>query len=360
MAFSTVTYTVPNPAVTEYAIPFPFLQDNNITVEVNGVDTPDFDIAPTKDSLDITAPPLLPDDLVTITRTTPINVPLVAFADPATLRRDDLDRMQKQLLYAVQEAVDGSTSGLQLDLADSKWDAEDRPIKDLEDPTNAQDAATKGWVESAFVTGGVLPTPVLADALKFLRVNTLGTGYLLSPSLTERYLLRIQSQGSGPVGWNLGWVLPAFAANFNNHDDQRAPLEIVEDFNDLGLLSLADDYTVTVGAGQWVIEVNWTVRGLTDTANVNITEAQMAITDELGAPLTNATSPEVITGYAVQVQDSGATITKTGGISTRLHMVYFANFVANTNINFRGRGSTSSHAVVVDYPSFISITRVTR
>jgi hypothetical protein len=363
MALSTVTYTVPDPVETEYAIPFGFLRDGHISVEVNGTPTTGFTIASTKDTLDIASPTLLPDDLVTIARTTPLT-PLVTFSDASTLRRSDLETMQLQLIYSLQEASDGSTSGLQLDLADSKWDAQGRILKDLDDPTAATDAATKGWVETAFATGGVLPVPSLSTALYFLRVNALGTGYTLSTSLQEEYLFRVKEQTSGPFGYASGgvggWQLPAFSSGFSN-SSQRAPLELVGSYNDLGLVSLdANTFDLTIGAGQWVIEVDWHLRGLTDTGNVNTTSGQFAITNNSGTALSNGTSALVNTGYAVQVQDSGATITKTGGTSAQVSLTYFANFGSTTTINIRGRASTSSHSVVVDFPSFIKVRRITR
>lgn len=359
MAFSTVTYTVPDPVETEYAIPFGFLRDGHISVTVNGVAATAFTIAGTKDSLEITNPTLLPDDIVTIKRTTPLT-PLVSFNDASTLRRTDLDTMQLQVIYALQEVSDANTSGLQLDLADTKWDAEGRPIKDLANPTNAQDAATKGWVETAFTTGGVLPVPSLATALYFLRVNAAGNGYTLSTSLQEEYLFRVKQQSSGPFGFAGGWQLPAFSSGFTDNS-QRAPLELVGSFNDLGLVSLAaNTFDLTVGAGQWVIEVDWHLRGLTDTSNINTTNGQFAITNTGGSALTNGTSALVNTGYAVEVQDSGSAITKTGGNSAQASLTYFANFGSTTTINIRGRASTSSHSVVVDYPSFVKIRRITR
>ena len=359
MALSTVTYTVPDPVETEYAIPFGFLRDGHIRVEVNGTPTTGFDIASTKDSLDISSPTLLPGDLVTIARVTPLT-PLVTFSDASTLRRSDLETMQLQLIYSLQEASDGSTSGLQLDLADSKWDAEGRIIKDLADPTAAQDAATKAWVETAFTTGGVLPVPSLATALYFLRVNALGTGYALSTSLQEEYLFRVKQQVSGPFGYAGGWQLPAFSSGYSD-SSQRAPLELVGSYNDLGLVSLdANTFDLTIGGGQWVIEVDWHLRGLTDTASINSTSGQFAITDSSGTALSNGTSALVNTGYAIEVQDTGSAITKTGGTSAQVSLTYFANFGSTTTINIRGRASTSSHSVVVDFPSFIKVRRITR
>jgi hypothetical protein len=364
MAFSTVTYTVPSPVETTYAIPFDFLREGNISVEVNGValdPTTDYTIAAAWDELDISAV-LLAGDLVTITRSTPLTDAgqYVSFTDAAVPRREDLETFRKQHLFIAQENADAATSGLQLDLADSKWDAESRVIKNVDDPSDDQDAATKGWVTTAFATGGVLPDPSTGDPLDFLRINSAGTGYVLATSLGERYLFKIISQGSGPVGYNSGFVLEPYATGFDNNDDQRCPLELVDDFGDIGEVSLAvNTFDLTVGAGQWEIEVNGHLRGLTDTGNTNYTDGQLAITGSTGTTV-YAQSPEVITGFAVTVQDSGATITRTVGISGHATVRYLATFGVNTIINLRGKGSTSSHSVVADTPTYLRIQRVTR
>lgn len=370
MAFSTVTYTVPSPVVTEYAIPFGFLRDGNLVVEVNGVEAVDVTID--VDEIDIIDPILIAGDLVTITRVTPLTDEgqYVTFLDAAAPRRDDLETFRKQHLYALQEASDNSTSGLQLDLTDSKWDAQDLVIKDLADPVEDQDAATKIWVETAFATGGVLPVPAGApDALKFLRVNGAGTGYNLAYSLAERYIYRIATQGSGPAGHvgvnGGGFQCMPHASNFNNGEptsNQRCPLTFVSSYGDIGQVTLAaNTFDLTLGIGQWEIEANVHLRGLTDGApgvQINSTEGQMAITGSTGTVY--ASSPEVLTGVGIEVQDSGAAIVKHIRMSPMVTVRYIASFGSPTIINLRARGSTSSNSVVADVPSYLRVQRIIR
>lgn len=373
MAFSTVTYTVTDTGEDTYAIPFGFLRDGNLTVELNGsalTPTTDYEVDTDEIVLDASVV-LLVDDLITITRTTPLTDAgqYVTFADAAAPRRDDLETFRKQHLYALQEASDNSTSGLQLDLADSKWDAQDLVIKDLADPVEDQDAATKVWVETAFATGGVLPTPASGDALKFLRVNSGETGYTLTTSLAERYIFRIATQSSGPAGYvgvnGGGFQCMPHGSDFNNGEptsNQRCPLTLVSSYGDIGQVSLATNtFDLTLGIGQWEIEANVHLRGLTDGAagvQINATEGQMAITGSTGTVY--ASSPEVLTGVGIEVQDSGASIPKHIRMSPMVTVRYIASFGSPTIINLRARGSTSSNSVVADVPSYLRVQRIIR
>lgn len=348
MALAQHTYTVPDPATQTYAIPFDYLRAVDISVEVDGsASGVTFSIV--SGDVVIATPTLLPDQLVTVKRTTAKTVMLTSFNDPAALRRSDLNAAFRQLLFICQELVDAGQLGLPLDLADSKWNAGDVIIKNVADPTSDQDAATKTWVESLLTSSeGVLPTPASGDALKFLRVKPDESGYTLAESLTGVYIYKIKPQTSGPVGWNSGWVLPAYGGGYNNSTSQRAPLQLILAHNDNGDVSLAaNTFDLTLAAGQWVIEVDAPLRGLTDTAFTNGTTGQMAITDNTGATA-HAESVEVITGTATQQMTSHAKI------------IYPVSLAVTTTINLRGRGSTSSHSVVADTPSYLTVRRVTR
>ena len=343
-----VSYVVPDPVEVDYAVPFGFLRDGHLRVTVDGVPTSGFIVSPSKDSIEIVTPTLLPGDVVVIRRVTPLT-PLVTFADASTLRREDLQTSQLQLLYLLQEAGTGGGgvggSGLQLDPTDSKWDALTRILKNLGDPVADQDAATKGWVESAFATGGVLPAPSLATALFTPRVNQAGTAYVLTPSQQEEVLLQVIPQTTSVVGQGLGFLLHP-AGDFSNAAT-RCPLQVTNKFNDTGAVSLAaNTFDITLAAGQWVIHLEFTLRGLTDSAQVNSTNGQIALTDTSG--VVTASTATVLTGTSTIPMSSVARV--------EIHL----NLAVTTTFNVRGRGSTSSHRVVADVPSQVRIRRVVR
>jgi hypothetical protein len=70
---------------------------------------------------------------------------------------DDLNAADNQLFYMAQESIDIAATALGLDSAD-EWDAQTKPINNVVDPTDDQDAATKNYVDQAAL--GVLTTPL--------------------------------------------------------------------------------------------------------------------------------------------------------------------------------------------------------
>lgn len=306
MALASVTHTVPSPVTQDYTIPFEFLREGHIVVKVDGSTSGvTFTIDSSWDELTINTPILLAGQTVTIERVTPVTdaSELVSFNDASTLRRSDLETFRKQTLYRIQELDDELTSGLPLDMADSKWDAQSRIIKNVANPGSTQDAATKGYVDTALISSGALPDPSTGNPFDVLRIDATGTAYELATAGSERHLLRIKSQSSGPVGFANGWQLPSFASGFTDAS-QRAPLEFVSSLDSSGLVSLAGNtFDLTLGVGKWVIDASGHLRGLTDTSSTNASSGQIAITDSSGGILsagtTSVTGVSVVTGSDV-------------------------------------------------------------
>ena len=67
------------------------------------------------------------------------------FVDGSTLTASDLDTAVLQLLYGLQEAKDDTDAGI--NFTPVGLDASNNPIINVQDPTNAQDATTKKYVD---------------------------------------------------------------------------------------------------------------------------------------------------------------------------------------------------------------------
>ena len=85
---------------------------------------------------------------IVVYRDTPLNNPVVDYTDGSTLIADDLDTSNKQWLYLLQEQDDEQAANIQSTIAGQ--DAQNKKIINVADPTAAQHAATKNYVDTNF------------------------------------------------------------------------------------------------------------------------------------------------------------------------------------------------------------------
>lgn len=139
----------------QFSISFQYISRDHIEVFLDGVETEDFTfLSDTIVTLN-TAP--ANGVIVRVARNTPKEERLVDFVDGSTLQESDLDTSATQQLFIAQEAFDTVDDTVKQD-TDGFWDAQNTRMKNLSDPVNAQDAATKTWVEN-------LPGSSIADAV---------------------------------------------------------------------------------------------------------------------------------------------------------------------------------------------------
>lgn len=161
MALSYNAYTATS-GQTEFAFTFPVLSPDHVKVQVNGVDIGTYTVSLTPSPKITLTTGATANDTVKVYRLTPgrsdapNNVNLVDFVNGSVLSEEDLDKSNKQLLYLIQEAQDTGGGALPYDSVIGSWNAnylgQSKKIAGVSNPTNAQDAATKSYVDTNIST----------------------------------------------------------------------------------------------------------------------------------------------------------------------------------------------------------------
>ena len=129
---------------------FPFRDVSDIVVKVDGVtkaQTTHYTF-PTNSSIQFTSGNVpTSGQVVEIRRATSQSTRLVDYVSGAILTESDLDTDSNQAFFMAQEAIDKANDGVQL-LSTGVFDANNRRITNVADPTAAQDAATNAFVDS--------------------------------------------------------------------------------------------------------------------------------------------------------------------------------------------------------------------
>lgn len=152
MPNSYVEITSNGSASQALAFSFPYLNQTDIGVTVDGVTqtlTTHWSFATTQSIVFVSHP--ANGAVIKISRTTPSATRVVDFQDGSVLSEADLDNSADQIFFIAQEAADTAAQSIILD-TDNKWEANNKPIKNVTNPTNAQDAVTKDYLENTWLS----------------------------------------------------------------------------------------------------------------------------------------------------------------------------------------------------------------
>lgn len=127
-----------------FSVPFPYISKTHVQVRVEGAIVPFSWLSETSIQL-ATAPAI--NAVVDRRRVTPRDTLLVDFVDGSTLVESDLDLSALQVFYLAQEAFDLGEASLGV-TEDGSFSALNRRISNVLNPINAQDVATKNFVET--------------------------------------------------------------------------------------------------------------------------------------------------------------------------------------------------------------------
>ena len=148
MSFNArVSYTA-NGSNATFAITFAFLDSTHVKVFLDGVATTAFTISGSNVIMNSNPANGV---VVLIKRETPTDARLVDFQDGSVLTESDLDKSADQNFFIAQEINDESQSAMKLDNSD-RFDALNKRIINVADPTSAQDAVTKNYLETVWLS----------------------------------------------------------------------------------------------------------------------------------------------------------------------------------------------------------------
>jgi len=151
---------------TDFAFTFDYLEDEHVTVEIDGVvktlgPTADYTIetSPTKKIVLTTG--ATAGQIVRVRRKSQPNDNLVDFVNGSVLTESELDRAYLHNRYLAEEISELNDASLQLEQGGTQWDAKNKRITNVGTPTALADATTKAYVDgiaSAIATGvGITP-----------------------------------------------------------------------------------------------------------------------------------------------------------------------------------------------------------
>ena len=165
MAITYVDYTA-TASQTDFLFNFDYLEDEHVTVEIDGVvktlgSTADYTIetSPTKKVVLTTG--ATEGAIVRVRRKSQPDTNLVDFVNGSVLTESELDRAYLHNRYLAEEISELNDASLQLEQGGTQWDAKDKRITNVGTPTALADATTKAYVDgiaSAIATGvGLTP-----------------------------------------------------------------------------------------------------------------------------------------------------------------------------------------------------------
>jgi hypothetical protein len=149
MPTTYVDYTA-TAAQTDFAFTFPYLEDEHVVVEIDGVQktlTTDYTIVTSPSTKIVLTSGATAGQVVRVRRKSQPGTDLVDFENGSVLTESELDRAYLHNRYLNEEIGELNDASLQKEAGGTDWDAGGSKIKNVGAPTLTADATTKQYVD---------------------------------------------------------------------------------------------------------------------------------------------------------------------------------------------------------------------
>ena len=213
MANTYVDYTA-SAAQTDFAFSFDYLEDEHVTVEIDGVATTAFTIVTTPSTKVVLDSGATAGQIVRVRRKSQPDTNLVDFVNGSVLTESELDRAYLHNRYLAEEISELNDQSLQVEAGGTQWDAKSLRIKNVDTPTDGTDATNKTYVD----TNDALKVAKAGDsmtgelAMGGNKVTGLGTPTDTTDASTKNYVdSKVNQVSSGASSPPTKWVFTGVA-----------------------------------------------------------------------------------------------------------------------------------------------------
>jgi hypothetical protein len=144
MSYFASGYYTGDGSTDTFSIPFDYLKESHMHVYIDGTEDTSFTFS-TASQVQTSSTPA-DGSTVLVQRETP-KAREVNFENASMLKESEMDKDSNQMMYIVQESADEMQSAMKVG-NDGKLDATNRVIKNVGDPVNDNEAATKSYADT--------------------------------------------------------------------------------------------------------------------------------------------------------------------------------------------------------------------
>ena len=295
---------------TEFLFNFPYLEDEHVAVFIDGVrqtigSGEDYTVQTSPSKRIVLNAAATGGEIVRVRRISDPANDLVDFQNGSVLTESELDRSYLHNRYLAEESAEQNDISLRVKAgADGQFDALNKKIINVSDPTADQDAATKNYVDDtvAGIVGGAIPN----DSVTYAKLqNATGNNVLLGNDNGADS--DIQELSAAEAKTLLGLSTVATSGSYNDLSDQPSNGTVVSIASGPGLTG----GPITTSGTLSLASID-NLRALGNVSGGSAAPVAIEIKDEDAMTSDSATALATQQSIKAYVDDSGSVTAPTG------------------------------------------------